>query len=368
MTEREAYVAFNLTENVGWVRLHKLMEETGGSAAAAWERYAADARPQGRAADWEGELHRAERTKSRIVTPADAEYPAALRELASPPLALYVVGDAAALSRPAVAVVGTRHPSVYGENMARRFAAGLARAGWCVVSGLAAGVDAAAHEGALAGGGTTVGVLGGALDKFFPPENAKLARRMAEHGGAVVSEFPFGRPPDRQTFPQRNRVVAALARGVLAVEAPRASGTLITCDWARKLGRPLMAVPANLDSKLSAGCWDLIRGGAGCVTCAEDVVARVSAPQAEPPKAAPNIGAADLRVRPPQTPAAAPPPETPLTLEEAAVLRHVVSGGVPVDRLIRLTKLSPGKVNSALMGLRLKGKARFLPGNRVGPA
>ncbi|MCQ2388280.1 MAG: DNA-processing protein DprA [Kiritimatiellae bacterium] len=375
MTESEAYVAFNMCDGVGWVRLAALLAKSGGSAVRAWNESGPHLDALGRSVDWAAECALAAKRRTTIVTMADAAYPAALRDLASPPLALYVTGDPAALARPGVAVVGTRHPTVYGEDMARLFARDLARAGWSVVSGLAAGVDAVAHKAALAAKGVTVGVLGGALDKFFPPENAPLARAIVKAGGAVVSEFPFGRAPDRQTFPQRNRVVAALARGTLAVEAPRGSGTLITCDWAKKLGRAVMAVPANLDSKNSAGCWDLIRAGARCAACAEDVVAACGAacaPVAEKtaekealPQAAAvrNVPRREKAPEPAET-----PPDMALTLEEAAVLKTVPSGGVSVDMLIHRTKLPPAKVNGALVSLRLKKKLRFLPGNRVAPA
>lgn len=375
MTESEAYVAFNMCDGVGWVRLAALLAKSGGSAVRAWNESGPHLDALGRSVDWAAECALAAKRRTTIVTMADAAYPAALRDLASPPLALYVTGDPAALARPGVAVVGTRHPTVYGEDMARLFARDLARAGWSVVSGLAAGVDAVAHKAALAAKGVTVGVLGGALDKFFPPENAPLARAIVKAGGAVVSEFPFGRAPDRQTFPQRNRVVAALARGTLAVEAPRGSGTLITCDWAKKLGRAVMAVPANLDSKNSAGCWDLIRAGARCAACAEDVIAACGsacAPVAEKtaekealPQAAAvrNVPRREKAPEPAET-----PPDMALTLEEAAVLNTVPSGGVSVDMLIHRTKLPPAKVNGALVSLRLKKKLRFLPGNRVAPA
>lgn len=370
MTESEAYVAFNMCDGVGWVRLAALLAKCGGSAVRAWNESGPHLDALGRSVDWAAECALAAKRRTAIVTMADAAYPAALRDLASPPLALYVTGDPAALARPGVAVVGTRHPTVYGEDMARLFARDLARAGWSVVSGLAAGVDAAAHQAALAAKGVTVGVLGGALDKFFPPENAPLARAIVKAGGAVVSEFPFGRAPDRQTFPQRNRVVAALARGTLAVEAPRGSGTLITCDWAKKLGRAVMAVPANLDSVNSAGCWDLIRAGARCATCAEDAIAECGAacaPAAEP--APPQAAAVRNVPRREKAPGPAGTPPVPaLTLEEAAVLKAVPSGGVSVDMLIHRAKLPPAKVNGALVSLRLKKKLRFLPGNRVAPA
>ena len=263
MTEREARIAFNMIPTVGAVTFARLVRETEGDAAAAWEFYPNKLDWEGKTPDWEREIARAEKMKIKIVTEADAEYPQQLRNIPSPPLALYVAGSVEALSKSAVALVGTRHSTEYGRDVAERFAFGLAKRGWCVVSGLARGIDAYAHRGALAAEGVTVGVLGGALDMFYPNENRALAREMVEKGGCVASEFPFGRAPDVQTFPQRNRIVSGLAKGVVAVECPIHSGTLITCTRAVDQGRAVMAVPGRIDWRTSEGCHHLIREG-GC--------------------------------------------------------------------------------------------------------
>ena len=378
MTEHEAYIAFNMIPDFGSVKLAALVGKHG-SAASAWESFPAKEDWQGKPVDWEAEIARAMKMHVTIVTCADELYPASLDDLPSKPLALYVVGSPEALSKPGVAVVGTRMPTLYGSDMAGRFSVGIAKGGFSVISGLAAGVDAEAHKGALSAGGVTIGVLGGALDKFFPDENRELGRRIAASGGAVVCEYPFGFPPGRKTFPQRNRIVAALSRAVLAVEAPIPSGTLITCGFAQQLGRKVLVVPANLDSRHSAGCWKLIREGATMVTSVKDVLENVeSGPAAEGGSRANGNGkrrgtAADghqghAKAKGAGKVSVAEPPKPEMTLEEAAVLRMIPSTGITLDRLAFVSKLPADAVGKATMSLRLKGLLRFIPGNRVAPA
>ena len=354
MDDRQAYVAFNLTENVGFATVGELAAKAG-SVAAAWERYPKKVSRTGGEGDWEGEFRKAGKFGVEIVTPADEHYPPMLRNAPGAPLALYVKGDLAALRKPMVAMIGTRRATSYGRDLANRLSYDLCKAGWGIVSGLALGIDGEAHRGALAAGGVTVGVIGSGLDCFYPEENRELAREMARKGGAVVSEFPFGRSPDRETFPIRNHVVAALARGVVAVEAPERSGTLITTGIAADLGRTVMAVPARVDSRMSSGCLKLIREGAILVRNADDVLEALS-------ELIPRRGGHETegaRRDDPETP--------PYSVEEAMVMLHVDADGVTVDELVRKTKLPVDKVNALTMSLRLKGFIRFLPGNRVAP-
>lgn len=385
MTEREAYIAFNLVERFGAAKVAALAAECGGSVAAAYESLPDEANRdfRGEKPDWEGEIARAKKMHVQIVTPADPEYPERLRDLSSMPLALYVFGSAKALSLPSVAIVGTRRLSAYGAECADRFAAGLAQAGWSVVSGLALGADAAAHSGALAAGGITVGILGGALDEFFPDENRDLARRMAAAGGAVATEFPFGRKPDKTTFPQRNRIVAALSSGVLAVECPLKSGTMITCSFAADLGHPVMAVPGRIDAPFSAGCNALIRDGARLVTSADEVIAEIlplgdrALPKLRAGKTAAKsrsgalprnpgaLGESATPKPPPKPKREAVAPEVKLSLEEALVLKHVADTPVGIDMLVRKTGLAAARVNTVVVQLRMKRKVRLHPGNRV---
>ena len=351
MTERQAYVAFNLAEGIGSAGVAELVK-SAGSAVAAWEAYPKKASRTGGEIDWEGELALAKRRNVTILTPVDDAYPARLRSVPGHPLALYVKGEASALSKPMVALVGTRRPSEYGLRMAQRLASGLVDAGWGVVSGLALGIDAESHRGALDANGVTVGVIGSGLDVFYPEENIPLARDMVKNGGAVASEFPFGRPPDRETFPIRNHVVAALAHGVVAVEAPSRSGTLITMSIAADLGRTAMAVPGRADSRSSAGCLQLIRDGAILVRNVDDILEAMSELLPNGRKKPDVAGERD-----PETP--------PYSPEEALVMLHAEKDGVSIDELVLLSGLPAERVNSVVMALRIKGFLKFLPGNRV---
>ena len=356
MTERQAYVAFNLTENVGSARVSELVAASG-SVAAAWEAYPRKVSRTGGEVEWEREFALADKRHVTILTPADEAYPPRLKSAPGRPLALYVKGDVAALSKPAVALVGTRRATDYGRRVTSRLAGELSEAGWAVLSGLALGIDAESHRGALDAGGATVGVIGSGLDRFYPEENIPLAKEMIEKGGAVASEFPFGRPPDRETFPIRNHVVAALAHGIVVVEAPVRSGALITASIAADLGRTVMAVPGRIDGRMSAGCHHLIREGAVLVRGVDDVLEAMNElfPR---PAAAPGEGSrSPAPQRDPETPAYSP--------EEALVMLHVDADGKAVDEIVRLSGLPAERVNAIVMGLRIKGFVRFLPGNRV---
>lgn len=352
MTDRQAYVAFNLTERIGPARLAPLVASSG-SVAAAWEAYPHKVSRAGGEVDVEREFALAEKYGVEILTPADEMYPARLKDAPGAPLALYVRGDVAALSKPMVALVGTRRSSQYGNSVASSLAYDLASAGWCVLSGLALGIDAASHKGALDAGGATVGVLGSALDMFYPERNRDLAKEMVAKGGAVVSQFAFGRSADTTTFPIRNHVVASLAEGVVAVECPRRSGTLITTSMAGDLGRPVMAVPGRVDSRMSAGCLDLIRNGAVLVRNVDDVLEVLSPLSlASLTKFNNDAGRAD-----PKAPAYSP--------QEAMVMLHVDDVGITLDDLVLKTSLTMSEVNQVALSLRMKGFVRFLPGNRI---
>lgn len=354
MTERQAYIAFNLTEKVGPATLTKLIA-SAGSAAAAWEAYPSKLARSGGEVDWVREEELAKKYGVTIVTAIDAEYPEVLKKETGSPLVLYVKGNVAALSQPSIAIVGTRRATQYGVGLAERFGEELARAGWMILSGLATGIDAAAHRGALTGDGITVGVLGSGLDRFYPEENRELAREIVRKGGAVVSEFPFGRPADTTTFPIRNHVVAALSRGVLAVECPLRSGTLITTGFAAELGRTVMAVPGRVDSRMSAGCLSLIREGATLVRNTDDVLEQMNGF---------GVGkkeSSEDKDEEPKEESSRPR----YTVEEALIMTHVDEDGISLDTLSREVHLPIEKVSSIAMGLRIKGFVRFLPGNRI---
>src|SRR5690606_30031024 len=208
-----------------------------------------------------------------LITLADPQYPPSLLDSPDPPLMLFVHGDPQVLQRPAVAVVGARSATEGGKDNARAFAHYLAKRGWCIASGLARGIDAAAHEGALQAGpqgGGTVAVLAGGLDLIYPRQHAQLAKQVAAMG-ALVTEYPPGTPPLPFRFPDRNRIVAALARGVLVVEAAAQSGSLITAKLASECGREVFAIPGSIHAPLSRGCHALIRQGAKLVEQGSDI-------------------------------------------------------------------------------------------------
>jgi len=238
-----------------------------------------------------------------ILTLADRRYPARLLDLADPPLVLYCIGDWRWLAQPQIAIVGSRNASLHGAGTARAFAAAVATDGWTVTSGLAEGIDQAAHQGALdARGGSTVAALGTGIEQVYPTGALPLAQRIATRG-ALISEQPIGMPPLPASFPRRNRLIAALARAVLVVEAAPRSGSLITARQAADLGREVMAVPGSIHSPLARGCNDLIRQGAKLVDSAADILAEL--PPASrlglrwPPGSAPLAGSPGLEMTAP---------------------------------------------------------------------
>jgi len=283
-----------------------------------------------------------------VLTLADRDYPGALLNLPDPPPLLYVQGDPAALSRPAIAVVGARSATAGGLADARAFAHHLAGQGWCIVSGLARGIDAAAHEGALQAGpqgGGTVAVLGTGIDIVYPAGNRPLAERIGGQG-ALVSEFALGAPPLPHQFPRRNRLVAGLARGVLVVEAARQSGSLSTARLAAEQGREVFAIPGSIHSPLSRGCHALIRQGAKLVETAQDITDELGAPDggraAVPAPASPGRG----------RPRAAAHP----------VLDALGYDPLPFDTLQARCGLDTAELQAQLLQLELEGRIARLDG------
>ena len=371
MTEREALIALNRIQGIGAVTVKRLAEALGSVVAIAGrtadeledipgigaERAALLSRGLAPEAA-EEELSRAAKKGVTLVTWDEEAYPALLKAIADPPLVLYVAGDVAALDTLSVAIVGTRRPTMYGRETAQRFGYQLAAAGYTVVSGLAEGIDTEAHTGALKAKGRTVAVLGGALDCLFPKSNTALARTIATGGGAVISEYAFGRQPDRQTFPMRNRIVSGLAKGVLVVEAPMNSGTLITANQAVDQNRAVMAVPGRVDSGASQGCHKLLKEGAKLVTGVEDVIEELQDLFVARPRVAEAVKVAEH-------PAAEARPAPKLSEDERALLAKVEDEGSHVDALIRATGLDAGKVNAMLVSLQIRRQVRLLPGGFV---
>ncbi|MER3474265.1 MAG: DNA-protecting protein DprA [Armatimonadota bacterium] len=278
----------------------------------------------------------------RLLTWRDDDYPTALKEIEDFPPLLFVRGSLQEHDRFAVAIVGTRKPTSYGRNVAERLARELSRYGLTVVSGGARGIDTAAHTGALRAGGRTLAVLGCGVDIAYPPESAPLFNCIATQG-ALLSEYPPGIQPDAWRFPVRNRLVSALVLGVLVVEAPNDSGALITATYALEQGKPVFAVPGNIDTGQSAGCHRLIKEGAVLVDSVEDIVRTLGIAPEPPPE------------RP------APLPE--LTLTQQEVLRALSLTPKHVDALAEELKLPVAQLNAELLMLEMHHLVRRQPGN-----
>ena len=281
----DALLVLNGLPHVGPVMLRHLMDAFGNDPVAI---LAGDRRrllqvkgigekAAGVLADWpkhfnlEREQQKMATAGIRFVDQVNPTYPTSLGELYDPPIGLYWKGEYTKVDRPCVAIVGTRQATLYGRKVAKRFGSELARMGFCVVSGMARGTDTAAHEGALEAGGPTVAVFGCGMDIIYPPENLDLSREITAKG-ALLSEFPFGRRADRQTFPMRNRVVAGMCEAVIVVESAVAGGSMITARFAGEQGRQVMAVPGRIDQASSAGCHQLIRDGATMITSVDQVL------------------------------------------------------------------------------------------------
>lgn len=287
-----------------------------------------------------------------LLAAGDAGYPAALLETNSAPPMLFVRGQVETLSLPQIAIVGSRNPTGSGRALARDFAEHFSRAGLGIASGLALGIDTAAHEGALSAGGFTVAVCGTGLDIVYPDANAPLARRIADCG-ALVSEFPPGTPPLPGNFPQRNRLISALSLGVVVVEAARRSGSLITARCAGDQGREVFAVPGSIHSPQSHGCHQLIRAGAKLVESVDDVLEELRLPIQNQILNSPVKAA---RLAPAQA----------VTMDkDYEILLHAL-GFAPasLDQLVARTGLRAGPVASMLLMLELQGKIEVAPGGR----
>ena len=376
---RDAADRFRLarTEGVGPITYRRLMRRYG-SAAAALDALPALARAGGRDGPPPSpepsaalrEIERLDRMGAHLRFVDTDAYPELLALLEDAPPAITVQGDARLLNAPAVAVVGGRNASANGQRMAESLGADLAAAGLIVVSGLARGVDAAAHRGALPAG-RTVAVVAGGLDCPYPPEHTDLQRQIAE-GGAVVAEAPLGTVPQSRHFPRRNRIIAGLVLGVVVVEAAPRSGSLITARLAQEAGRELFAVPGSPLDPRARGANDLLRQGAHLTESAADVLDNLPDHPARE-----GIGRAPLfaRGRPPTGLSAPdsflPQPEIPLedahqgALPHAQVLELLESSPTPVDDLMRRCQFSAAAVMAALLELELAGRVVTLPGNRV---
>lgn len=358
MNETEACVALNMLPHVGPVRLKKLLS-VFGSPAAVLKARAEDLQAVSgignevaqSIAGWKdrvdpaAEQKRAQDFGAHILTQEDSTYPRLLREIHDAPIVLYVWGDPSALDTQSIGVVGTRKPSHYGLGCAKKLSYQLAYAGLTVTSGLARGVDTAAHQAALAAKGRTVAVLGSGLEALYPPENQELAEKIAT-SGAVITEFPMQRTADRQTFPMRNRIISGLSFGLLVVEASGRSGALISANQAGEQGRSLYAVPGHIDQPNALGSNRLIQQGAKLVLSAQDVLDDLGLLFSEEPE-----------LKTPRT-------EKKLTDVEATVREAIQDDETPIDEIISKCGLPTQVVSSTLLALEMRRLVKQLPGGR----
>jgi DNA processing protein len=298
-------------------------------------------------AEVDAELARLGAMGGRLLTLPGAEYPLHLRRIHDPPPVLYALGDPSIAERRVVAVVGSRRATPYGTATATRLAHELARAGFVVVSGLARGIDAAAHQGALAASGRTVAVLGCGVDVTYPPEMRGLKDQVRNHG-SVLSELPLGAPPDPHHFPTRNRIISGMSLGVLVIEAAADSGSLITAKLALEQGREVFAVPGNVGTQTSTGTNRLIKAGATLVETADDLIEQL-------------IGQLGPVAR---LPSSTPSMTVDLTADERRVFDLLSWEPAHVDELTVRSSVTPDRLAELLLGLELKGMAKQVPGHR----
>ncbi len=345
---------------IGPTRFARLLTHYGSAAAVFAADHAelrqldlpATALDALRQPDWrrvEQDLAWLERPNNHLLQLGDPRYPPLLRQIAYPPPLLFVHGDPDCLRAPQLAIVGTRNPTPLGRETAHHFATHLAGAGLVITSGLALGIDAAAHQGALAGGSPTIAVMGTSLDRVYPARHRDLAHAIAEQG-ALLSELPVGTPPIAENFPRRNRLISGLALGVLVVEAALRSGSLITARQALDQGREVFAIPGSIHNPLVKGCHALIRQGAKLVETATDILE--------------ELGALAAFVGDGSEPSTTAPPPASEVLDEdyRQLLAAMGDGPLAVDSLVEHCGLTAEVVSSMLLILELEGYVAAVPG------
>lgn len=359
MNATEACIALNMLPTVGPVRLRKLLETFHEPQHILTAKRSELRKVEGignevadQISNWEStidlpaELQRIRYFGATVITQQSPAYPRALREIHAPPIVLYVWGALLDRDHHAIGVIGARRTTHYGTESAKKLAYQLAYAGLTVISGLARGIDTAAHQGALAAKGRTIAVIGSGLAKLYPPENAALAEKIRNGNGAIVSEFSMDIEPDRQTFPMRNRIISGWSHGILVVEAGLNSGALITAAQALEQGRAVYAVPGHINAPSAMGSNRLIQQGAKLVMDASDVLEdlEVLLPEARPP---PEIA---LR------------PLPPLSGEERRVFEAIDASETSIDKIAARSELPSAVVSSTLLQLELKRLVKQLPG------
>lgn len=355
MAARKYWLGFNVVKGIGPIRLRELRQHFG-DLEAAWNASESELIAAGldrraltnllqvrRSANLDEMLRAVEALGVTVLTLDDPDYPALLREIPDPPPVLYIKGCFIESDQWAVAFVGTRHATMYGRDMAAQLVDSLVQSGITIVSGLALGIDGAAHKAALQAGGRTIAVLGSGIDRVYPTEHARLAEEIASRG-VLVTEFPPGTPPDGKNFPIRNRIISGLSLGVVVVEAPEASGALLTADRAAEQGRDVFAVPGNVTLRNSLGTNRLIQSGAKLVITAEDILDELNLTH-------PSV---ETRTRLREI-----VPSDPV---EAVLVQHLSDSPLHIDDLCQLCGLPITQVSSTLALMELKGLVRRLEG------
>lgn len=359
MTRTEAYLALNLLPKIGPIRVRRLLETFETPERILKAKVSEILQIDGfghdlaeTVADWESrvdllrEQRRIKEENLTLLTLEDALYPKLLREIYDPPTVLYVRGQITERDHQGIAIVGSRHATHYGLSMTKKLAFQIAYAGYTVISGLARGIDTAAHEAALASKGRTIAVIGSGIGKLYPAENQALADKIAEQG-AVVSEFPVDYPPDKQSFPLRNRIVSGWSCGIIVAEAPVRSGSLITAQQAADQGRTVYAVPGNVDRPTSHGCNRLIQQGARLIMDGADVLDDL-------------MMLFPTSTQLPTTAAIAP--HVVLQRDEETVYEVLSSEELHINEITLRCGLAMSMVSASLMKLEMKRLIKPLPG------
>ncbi|MFC5050230.1 DNA-processing protein DprA [Rubritalea spongiae] len=361
MNSREALIALNMLPKIGPIRVRRLLENLGSAEAilkapssqliqvqgigpetaqiiSHWDQYI----------DLSAELNEASKRNITILTQEDSDYPSPLRNMYDPPLALYIWGEIEKNDKHAIAVVGSRRTTHYGQHAANKLTSELARSGFTIISGLARGIDTFAHQAALDAKGRTIAILGSGLAQLYPPQNMHLAERIADGNGAIISEFPLHTAPDKKTFPMRNRIVAAWSSAILVCECPQWSGSIITANLGAEMGKTIYAVPGPIDRPTSAGCNQLIRDGATLVSSSHDILEDFETLPLHP----------QLEIQPDSTPT----PE--LDPTEQQILQVLSKDESLIDTIVERTQLPVPIVISTLLKLEMKRLILQLPGAR----
>ncbi|MDF1824265.1 MAG: DNA-processing protein DprA [Verrucomicrobiales bacterium] len=364
MEPKDAFLVLNLLSGIGPIRVRRMLEYferpdrvLEASAKELQEvpgigrEMAQQIRSWEKTVDLDGEKQRMAERGIETLTLDDDDYPPALREIHDPPFLLYIKGKLLPADSAAIGVVGSRRMTHYGREQTRKLSFQLARTGFCIISGLARGIDTAAHEAALAAEGRTIAVLGSGIGNVYPPENQALADMISKNG-AVISEFPVLYVPDKQSFPLRNRIVSGMSQGLLVVEAPARSGSMITANQALEQGRTVFAVPGPIDRANSEGCHRLIRAGATLVCSARDIIDDLGA----------ELNSLALDFSAPVKTSELKRPMPDLNENEEKILQYLENGESTIDALAEALEIPAGVVSATLLQLEMKSLIKQLPG------